>query len=69
VLFNSNVSPIAGILCAGYFLHTISLPIIRSSAAPEKVMRDVFIGYIAVFISYLVCGSLGYIGFMGFSFH
>lgn len=68
VLFNSNVSPLAGILCAGYFLHTCSLPIVRSSANPEKQIRDVFIGYLLVFISYAVCGSLGYIGFLGFSF-
>ena len=36
VLFNVNFSPLAGILCAGYFLHTCSLPIIRSSKNPEK---------------------------------
>lgn len=32
VLFNTNFSPIAGILCAGYFLHTVSVPIMRSAA-------------------------------------
>jgi hypothetical protein len=29
VLWNVNFSPLAGILCTGYFLHTISLPILR----------------------------------------
>jgi hypothetical protein len=31
-LFNSNFSPLAGILGLGYFLHTCSLPIVRSAA-------------------------------------
>jgi len=68
VLFNSDFSPLAGILCAGYFLHTCSLPIVRSSKNPDKVGRDMFWGYFLVFISYAVCGSLGYIGFLGTKF-
>ena len=68
VLFNANFSPLAGILCAGYFLHTCSLPIIRSSKSPEKRTRDVFLGYFFVFLSYAICGSLGYIGFLGYEF-
>ena len=35
-LVNSNFSPLAGILGLGYFLHTCSLPIVRSAASPEK---------------------------------
>lgn len=54
-----------GLMCAGYFLHTCSLSIIRNAKYPEKNIRDVFIGYLMVFVSYAVCGSLGYIGFMG----
>jgi len=68
VLFNANFSPLAGILCAGYFLHTCSLPIIRSSKNPEKNDRDVFLGYFFVFLSYAICGVLGYIGFLGVDF-
>ena len=68
VLFNSNFGPLAGILCAGYYLHTCSLPLIRSSANPEKKYRDLFIGYVLVFVSYAICGCLGYIGFLGFNF-
>lgn len=68
VLFNTNVSPLAGILCAGYFLHSCSLPIIRSSKNPEKNVRDLFLGYLLVFMSYVTCGIMGYIGFLGFTF-
>jgi len=68
VLFNSNFGPLAGILCAGYYLHTCSLPLIRSSKNPEKSIRDLFIGYFLVFVSYAICGVMGYIGFMGVEF-
>jgi len=68
VLFNSNFGPLAGILCAGYYLHTCALPIIRSSRNPEKNIRDIFIGYFLVFISYVICGIMGYVGFMGYEF-
>lgn len=40
----------------------------RSAARPEKADRDLFLGYLFVFISYIVLGSLGYIGFVGFDF-
>lgn len=68
VLFNSNFGPLAGILCAGYYLHTCALPLIRSSKAPEKKIRDLFIGYLLVFLSYGICGALGYMGFLGTEF-
>jgi hypothetical protein len=57
-----------GIFGAGYFIHTCSLPIVRSAKNPEKIPRDVFLGYLAVFVSYAVVGSLGYIGFLGVKF-
>jgi hypothetical protein len=41
---------------------------VRSSKAPEKTTRDLFIGYLLVFISYAVVGSLGYIGYIGYGF-
>jgi hypothetical protein len=68
VMFNSNFGPLAGILCAGYYLHTCALPLIRSSKNPDKSIRDLFIGYFLVFVSYAVCGVMGYIGFMGVEF-
>ena len=67
-LYNSNFAPLSGILGLGYFIHTCSLPIVRSAAKPEKVDRDVFLGYLFVFLSYLLIGCLGYIGFVGYDF-
>jgi hypothetical protein len=67
-MFNSNFGPLAGILCAGYYLHTCSLPLIRSSIKPENSIRDLFIGYTLVFFSYAICGAMGYMGFMGIKF-
>jgi len=68
VLFNKDFALLMGIFGAGYFIHTCSLPIVRSAKNPEKVPRDVFLGYLAVFISYAVVGSLGYVGFLGTKF-
>ena len=68
VMFYGNYPQLLGVLCAGYFLHTCSLSIVRNAKNPEKNTRDVFIGYLMVFVSYAVCGTLGYIGFMGTNF-
>jgi len=57
-----------GILAGGYYFHNISLPVIRNSRNPENNVRDVFIGYFLVFISYVACGVLGLYGFTGSSF-
>ena len=65
VMMNVNFPPLLGILCTGYFLHTCALPIVRSSKNPDKIGRDMFVGYLLVFISYVVVGTFGYIGFIG----
>ncbi len=62
-MFNSNYKALVGILCGGYYLHNISLPIYRNSKHPEKNVRDIFIGFFLVFLSYATCGILGYYGF------
>ena len=67
-LIGSNMAPLAGILGLGYFLHTASLPIVRSAKNPELADRDMFLGYFFVFLTYVIIGSLGYIGFMGTNF-
>jgi hypothetical protein len=54
-----------GILGGGYFLHNIMLPIVKNARHPENNMRDVLIGYFMVYISYSICGTLGYFGFTG----
>lgn len=67
-LSNFNFSPLAGILGLGYFLHPCSIPIVRSAAKPENTQRDMFLGYFFVFISYVIIGTLGSIGFVGTDF-
>jgi hypothetical protein len=57
-----------GILGGGYYLHNITLPIVRNAKYPEKNNRNLFIGYLMVFLSYAVCGTLGYYGFTGSTF-
>ncbi len=65
VLFNSNYPPLLGILGGGYFLHVITLPIIKNAKKPEDNAKNVFIGYFLTFMSYTVCGIMGYFGFTG----
>lgn len=65
VLFNGAFGPLMGILGGGYYLHNISIPIVKNAKNPEKNIRDVFIGYFMVFISYAICGLFGYYGFSG----
>ena len=65
LLFNSQFSNLAGVLCAGYFIHQCSIPIIQNAAHPEKNLRNVFFGYLSVFLCYIVVGGLGYFAFTG----
>lgn len=67
-LFNTNFSPLAGQLGIGYFLHTVSIPIIKNNEKQENNERDVFFGYLLVAASYILVGVMGYVGFMGFAF-
>jgi len=65
LLFNSQFSNLAGCLCAGYFIHQVSIPIISNAADPSKNLRNVFLGYLLVFLCYITVGSLGYFAFTG----
>ena len=67
-MINANFAPVAGILCCGYFLHVIGVPILRNAKNPTNNERDLFIGYVLVFFSYLILGAMGYIGFIGLNF-
>jgi amino acid transporter len=60
--------PLMGILGGGFYFHNISLPVIKNSKNPENNVRDVFLGYLAVFIVYCMVGTLGYYGFAGKKF-
>jgi len=68
ILFSEQFSPLAGVLCAGYFIHNCSLPILRSGKKPENQVRNLFFGYLLTFLSYATVGSLGYVGFLGVGF-
>jgi hypothetical protein len=37
----------------------------RSAKNPENNIRDLFISYTLVFMSYIIVGGFGYIGFIG----
>ena len=64
-LFNADFSPLAGALGIGYFLHTVSLPIVRNNAVQKNNERDVLVGYLLVGFTYMSVGLMGSIGFMG----
>ena len=64
-LFNKHYPPLIAILGGGYFLHVITLPIIKDAKNPEDNTKNVFIGYFIVFLSYSLCGVFGYFGFSG----
>ena len=68
-LFNTDFSPLAGTLGIGYFLHTVSLPIIKNNEKQENNERDVFFGYLLVGASYISVGIMGSIGFVGTYFN
>jgi len=61
--FSPHYPHLLGILGGGYYLHNISLPIHRNSKNQDNNIRDVFLGYLLVFLSYSTCGVLGYYGF------
>ena len=63
LLFSSKFGPLMGCLGGGFYLHNISLPIYRNSKNEKKNVRDMFLGFFVVCISYIICGCLGAIGF------
>jgi hypothetical protein len=67
-LFNWEFAPLMGMLGGGYYLHNISIPIARSAKNQDTVKKDVMLGYFFCFISYCICGTVGLLGFYGYSF-
>ena len=57
-----------GILCTGFFIHQCSLPLVQKAAEPAKTKRNVFLGYLAVYCTYLIVGVCGCIAFKGIKF-
>jgi hypothetical protein len=56
---------LAGVLGIGYFLHPVSVPILRNNLRQSNNERDLSAGYLLVFLSYVLIGISGYIGFTG----
>ena len=67
-LFSTPFAPLMGILGGGFYFHNISLSVCRGSRNPENNVRDVFLGYVATFTTYILCGILGSYGFTGSHF-
>jgi hypothetical protein len=63
ILFGGSYNHLMGILGGGFYLHNISLPIYRNSKNPKNNVRDIFLGFFVVCLSYIFCGILGAIGF------
>ena len=57
-----------GILGGAFYFHNIALSVVKESRNPEKNVRDVFIGYVLSFFTYVGCGIMGYYGFFGVKF-
>ena len=65
ILFSNDggYNHLIGILGGGFYLHNISLPIYRNTKNIDKAPRDMFLGFFVVFMSYVLCGVIGCIGF------
>lgn len=63
LLFGQGYNHLMGILGGGFYLHNISIPIYRNSKNPKNNVRDMFIGFLCVALSYIFCGVLGTFGF------
>jgi amino acid permease len=55
-------------LGVGYFLHPVSVPMFRMNRHKQHNERDMTIGYSLVFVTYIMIGTFGYIGFIGSGF-
>ena len=58
-----------GTLGGGFYLHNISLPIYQNSKKKENAVRDMFMGFFVVMLSYCVCGTMGIYGFKSQHFY
>lgn len=68
-LFGDDPSKLAGALSLGYFTHTIIIPVIKNNEDQRNNRRDLFLGYLLVFLTYTSVGVAGYYGFCGSSFY
>lgn len=62
---NTKFAPLAGMLTLGFWLHHVSVPILKSNANKQKNVRDLFFGYLLAWLLFTTVGIFGYIGFSG----
>jgi hypothetical protein len=67
-LFNSQFTPLMGILGGGYYFHNMSLSMLHNAEKPEHNTRNIAIGFFLVFLTYSLIGVLGVYGFTGQAF-
>lgn len=67
-LFGPDLSFLMGTLSLGYFSHSFVLPLMRNNENQQNNTRDLLFGYLCVMATYVVVGSLGYIGFSGINY-
>ena len=68
-LSSLHFAPLLGLMSGGFYFHNLSIPILKNASDPTKNVRNVFIGYFLAFFSYVICGILGYVGFLGSYFN
>lgn len=57
-----------GILGGGFYFHNMSLSMVANAKEPEKNVRNIFTGFILVFLTYSLIGVTGVYGFTGSAF-
>jgi hypothetical protein len=62
-LYGESPNILLGILSASFFSHSFILPIMKNNENAKNNKRDLFYGYFLVYLTYLLVGILGYIGF------
>ena len=67
-LFNSEFTPLLGILGGGFYFHNMSLSMVANAEKPEHNTRNILIGFVLVFLTYCVIGVTGVYGFTGRQF-
>lgn len=68
LLWGANPFKLAGSVTLGYCSHTFIFSILKNNKNQDNNVRDLFIGYLFVGLTYITVGILGYIGFSGINF-
>ena len=64
-LIGVSFFPVMGILGGGFYFHNMALPIVANAANPQNNTRNIFIGFLCVFMTYSLVGVAGVYGFTG----